>query len=210
VPTRALTVAATARLKPPQQGQVDYFDRGFPGLALRASYGGSKAWVYVYRLHGKLRRLTLGRYPAMSLADARGAWREAHRAVGKGESPASRRPVHADSFAAVADEWLKRDQAQNRSVAEVRRVLDRDVRPVWDGRLIATLGQPDPARKIDLAEKDAATRVEAVFNALAQRWGPTLIANAERTAIATLVEAGMPTKAGVVVDRQARRLSRAR
>ena len=66
MPTRALTVAATARLKPPPQGQVDHFDRGFPGLALRVSYGGSKAWVYVYRLHGKLRRLTLGRHPAMS------------------------------------------------------------------------------------------------------------------------------------------------
>lgn len=67
------------------------------------------------------------------MADARDAWREARKAVGKGESPLPRRSMHADSFAAVAEEWLKRDQAKNRSVAEVRRVLDRDVTPAWDG-----------------------------------------------------------------------------
>src|SRR5262245_13355052 len=127
MPTRALTVAAVARLKPPQQGQADYFDQGYPSLALRLSYGGAKRWIYFYRLRGgKLRRLTLGRYPAMDLAAARTAWQDARKAVGKGESPANLRPASADSFAAVADEWLKRDQADNRSHAEVKRVINRD------------------------------------------------------------------------------------
>jgi Arm DNA-binding domain len=163
VPTLALTVVATDRVKPPKQGQVDYFDHGFPGLALRVSFGGSKTWVYVYRLHNKLRRLTLGRYPAMSLADARDAWREARKAVGKGESPTPRRPVYADSFAAVADEWLKRDQAQNRSVAEVRRVLERDVKPAWDGRLISTLGRRDVIELIDgIVDRGAVTYARRV------------------------------------------------
>src|SRR5262252_4074301 len=144
MPTRALTVASVARIKPPKAGQVDYFDKGFPGLALRVSYGGGKAWVYLYRLHGgKLRRLTLGRYPGMELADARTAWQEARKAVGKGESPARRNPALADSFAAVADEWLRRDQAHNRSCNEVKRVIERDVKPEWDGRLIATINRRD-------------------------------------------------------------------
>src|SRR5215469_9257650 len=122
MPTRSLTVASVARIKPPKQGQIDYFDRGFPGLDLRVSYGGAKAWVYFYRLHGKLRRLSLGRFPAMSLEQARDAWRAARLAVDKGESPAHLRPTTADSFASVVEEWLARDQGQNRSVAEVRRV----------------------------------------------------------------------------------------
>src|SRR5438034_6492377 len=99
MPTRALTVAAVARIKPPAAGQADYFDKGFPGLALRVSYGGAKTWVYFYRLHGKLRRLTLGRVSALSLSEAREAWREARKLVDRGESPAGRRPVAADSFA---------------------------------------------------------------------------------------------------------------
>src|SRR5262249_23703804 len=109
MPARVLTVAAVARIKPPQKGQADYFDQGFPGLALRVSYGGAKSWIFFYRLRGgKLRRLTLGRYPSMDLAAARTAWQAARTAVGKGESPANLRPASADSFAAVADEWLKR------------------------------------------------------------------------------------------------------
>jgi hypothetical protein len=116
MPTRSLTAAAVERIKPPAQGQTDFFDKGFPGLALRVSYGGSKTWVYFYRLHGgKVRRLTLGRFPSMELADARTAWQDTRKAVGKGENPARRKPASADSFAAVADEWLRRDQAHNRS-----------------------------------------------------------------------------------------------
>jgi hypothetical protein len=149
MPTRSLTVAGVARVKPPRQGQVDYFDKGFPGLALRVSYGGAKVWAYFYRLHGKLRRMSLGRFPAMSLNEAREAWRAARLAVSKGESPTHVKPTTADTFAAVAEEWLRRDQAQNRSVAEVRRVIERDVRPVWGERLIAGITRRDALELID-------------------------------------------------------------
>ena len=37
-------------MKPPASGQVDVFDLGYPGFALRTSYGGSKSWVFFYRL----------------------------------------------------------------------------------------------------------------------------------------------------------------
>ena len=54
VPRRALTAAAVDRIKPPNKGQVEIFDRGYPGLALRVSYGGGKAWAMFYRRGGKL------------------------------------------------------------------------------------------------------------------------------------------------------------
>jgi integrase len=158
MPTRPLTVTSITRIKPPKAGQLDYFDRGYPGLALRVSYGGAKAWVYFYRLHGKLRRMSLGRFPGMTLTEAREAWRAARLAVSKGESPAHIRPTTADTFAAVADEWLRRDQAQNRSAAEVRRVIERDVNPVWGERLIAAIGRRDVIELIDgIADRGATT-----------------------------------------------------
>ena len=73
--------------EPPKAGQVDYFDKGYPGLVLRVSYGGARTWVYLHRLHGKLRRHTLGRWPAMTLAEAREAWRDASKLVSRGEGP---------------------------------------------------------------------------------------------------------------------------
>ena len=82
MPKKALTAASVERIKPPAKGQVDFFDQGYPGLALRVSYGGRKAWVFFYRLGGKLRRMSLGTYPALSLSELikHGAQRErAHR-----------------------------------------------------------------------------------------------------------------------------------
>ena len=158
MPTRSLTTAAVARIKPPKTGQVDHFDRGYPGLALRVSYGGARSWIFFHRLLGKLRRLSLGRFPAMSLVEAREAWRAARLAVSKGESPAHLRPTTADSFAAVAEEWLKRDQGQNRSAAEVRRVIEHDVIPVWGERLVAAISRRDALELIDgVADRGALT-----------------------------------------------------
>ena len=85
--TRTLTAAAVERIRAPATGQADHFDQGYPGLALRVSYGGAKAWVYFYRLYGKQKRLTLGRWPSMSLSGAREAWRDARKTLDKGESP---------------------------------------------------------------------------------------------------------------------------
>ena len=49
-------------------------------MALRISKGGSRSWVYLFRVHGRLRRMTLGTFPAMLLVAGlgdrlRGAWR---------------------------------------------------------------------------------------------------------------------------------------
>jgi integrase len=163
MPARSFTAAAAGRINPPKEGQTDHFDKGFPGLALRISYGGSRTWVYFYRLHGKLRRLTLGRWPSMELADAREAWRDARKLVDKGENPARARPVVADSFAAVADEWLKRDQSSNRTHDDVKRIIDRDVKPAWEGRQIATIGRRDVIELIDaIADRGAVTMARRV------------------------------------------------
>jgi integrase len=146
---RTLTATTVERIRAPSSGQTDHFDQGYPGLALRVSYGGSKSWVYFYRLFGKQKRMTLGRWPSMSLAAAREAWRNARTTIDKGESPQHQRPAAANSFAAVADEWLKRDQAHNRSCAATQRLIERCAKPVWEGRQITTIGRRDINDLID-------------------------------------------------------------
>jgi Arm DNA-binding domain len=164
MPSRALTAAAVDRIKAPARGQIDYFDKGYPGLALRVSYGGAKAWVYFFRLHGgKLRRVTLGRWPAMDLAAARGAWQEARKKVGKGENPTPRKPTPADGFAANVDRWLTKAQRDNRSFAEVKRVIDRDIRPGWEDRLVASISRRDVSELIDdIVDRGAVTLARRV------------------------------------------------
>ena len=64
-----LTDLSIRKLQAPEHGQKSYFDDSLPGFGVRISQGGSKSFVVMY---GEKRRLkTLGRYPALSLADAR-------------------------------------------------------------------------------------------------------------------------------------------
>ncbi|WP_323771763.1 tyrosine-type recombinase/integrase [Antarctobacter sp.] len=65
----SLTDLQIRRLKAPEMGQKTYYDPGLPGFGVRVSQGGSKTFVVVY---GKdRRRRSLGRYPELSLSDAR-------------------------------------------------------------------------------------------------------------------------------------------
>lgn len=143
---KALTQVAVDRLKPPASGQVEVFDRGYPGLALRLSYGGARTFVYFYRLGGRLRRMTLGTYPAISLAQAREAWRKARQDVVAGRDPSGR---SSTDFESVARDWLKRDQGKNRSASAVERVVERVLIPAWGPRPIASITRRDIRDMID-------------------------------------------------------------
>jgi len=71
MPKARLTALAVDRFKPPASGQIEYFDTHLPAFGLRISYSGTKAWIVMTRVNGKLTRITLGRHPAMSLTEAR-------------------------------------------------------------------------------------------------------------------------------------------
>ena len=74
---------------------VEYFDQRMPGLVLRVSARGTKSWNAVYRHHGRARRLTIGRYPIITLDDARARVREALCSVSRGNDPSG---VRADKL----------------------------------------------------------------------------------------------------------------
>ena len=147
MPRRALRAASAERLKPPEKGQLELFDRGYPSLSLRVSYGGEKSWYYFgYRVGaGRQRRLKLGTYPAMSLAQAREAWRMARQDVSAGRDPALvRKRAHpSTNFESVCRDWLQRDQAKNRTIREATRVVEREFLPLWGHRQIADIGRRD-------------------------------------------------------------------
>src|SRR5438132_370168 len=57
-----LTDRSLPKLAAPAKGepQVDYFDKGVPGFALRVSANGARSWIVLYRRHGRKQRVTLG------------------------------------------------------------------------------------------------------------------------------------------------------
>jgi integrase len=61
-------------LTPPERGQRSYPDDALPGFAVRVSQGGTRTFILV---HGRSRtRTTIGRYPIISLAQARSRAKE--------------------------------------------------------------------------------------------------------------------------------------
>jgi hypothetical protein len=82
-----LTELTVRALKPPERGQKDYADDAIPGLAVRVSQGGTKAFTLTYGSPRK--RLTLGRFPIISLAQAPGEGAAAPRAPHSARRPAT-------------------------------------------------------------------------------------------------------------------------
>jgi integrase len=115
--------------------QTDYFDETVPGLALRVTSKGTKAWTFLYGT--PRRRVTLGRYPSLSLAGARTAAIE----VREGRT--------AGSVAALAEVYIK-SVSGLRSAREIERRLRKDVLPVIHRR--------DVTRVIDAKSAPIAAR----------------------------------------------------
>ena len=69
MPKANLTELSVRALKAPRNGQVTYWDKSIPGFGIRVSQGGTKTFTLV---HGYRReRVSIGRYPVLSLAEAR-------------------------------------------------------------------------------------------------------------------------------------------
>ena len=89
---RKLTDRSIRNLKT-EKAQEDFYDKGFSdgSFAVRVTTSGRKSFVLFYRANGRKRRMTLGTYPAVSLAEARKKARDVLNEVFKGHDPAKQR-----------------------------------------------------------------------------------------------------------------------
>ena len=87
---KALTTKAIEAAKP-DDSRREIPDPALSGLYLVIQPSGVKSWALRYRYAGKPKKLTLGRWPVMGLADARAAASEAIEAVDHGNDPSATR-----------------------------------------------------------------------------------------------------------------------
>lgn len=155
MPRIKLTQAAVERLAQPAKGQIDYFDAAYPALALRVTQNGVRSWVYFGRVHGKLKRATLGRYPDIGLKAARILAGETAQSMLQGVNPAqAKRAARAetgdrDLVATVVRDWLARAQSKNKSLRNVTRIFERRVLPAWGERKIKSIARRDVIELVD-------------------------------------------------------------
>ena len=78
-------LTSSKRLVPVEgQKQTDFWDMALPGFGVRCSYGGRKSFQVLARVNGKLKRITIGSYPSVSLAHARDQARKIIENAAKG------------------------------------------------------------------------------------------------------------------------------
>ena len=174
---KKLTDLFVAKVAAPAKGRrVEYFDTTFPALALRITDSGHKSWSLFYRAGGRLRRWTIGSYPAFDPAAARKAASSALHRLAEGIDPGEEKRVRrnapkplADDFASVAREYLQRQVKRNTAEStfkETARILEQDVIPEWGKRPIGSILRRDVSALID---KKAASGAEVQANRILAR-----------------------------------------
>ena len=110
----------------PADKQYKLADGG--GLHLLITPAGGKLWRFKYRINGKQKALALGKYPAVRLKAARAKRDRAKELLATGTDPGmakkAARSANADTFEAVATEWL-RMKSTEWSPAHLERVSGR-------------------------------------------------------------------------------------
>lgn len=122
------------------------------GLYLLVTKSGSKLWQLKYRFDGKEKKLSLGAYPALSLADARVKREEAKAQIAKGIDPSAVKramkeaeTVQEETFEVVAREWYAKFSStwsESHAFINMSR-MKRDLFPWLGSRPIAEIKAPE-------------------------------------------------------------------
>jgi integrase len=154
----ALTDTKIRSLKPTGK-RYELPDRD--GLVLRVSQSGAMSWAVSFRvraagsaagtrvaaLAGIKRRVTLGNYPTLSLADARKRAAEIKLQAKDGTDPAAKPTVRqkADtSVASLVDRYCAAHLSRNlRSGANVEKLLRLHIVPAWGEQEVASISRAD-------------------------------------------------------------------
>lgn len=129
------------------------------GLYLEITPHGSKLWRLKYRFDGKEKRIALGAYPEVTLAQARHKRSDCRELLAQGIDPSAERKATKQAqrtegltFEALAREWFEYNAPRwaegTRGKAEL--YLQKDINPVIGARPVKTITRPE---LVDLVRK---------------------------------------------------------
>jgi hypothetical protein len=148
--TCKLTDVMVRKLKPTDK-TCKISDGG--GLFLEVAPTGGKLWRFGYRFEHKQKLLALGKYPDVSLQEARRRHGEAREQLARGIDPSAARKAEkqvgaeraSNTFEVVAKEWLNvwGRATVNTTVEHAEARLRNDILPLLGGKPIASITTPD-------------------------------------------------------------------
>ena len=181
--TNQLTAKKVQNAKP-QEIEGILKDCRYPdgeGLYLLATAKGGKLWRYNYSMNSKKYVLPLGKYPSLSLKDARDAHKEARNKIAKGINPVEEKRAKKkaeklkdkSSFKEVSEEFLKKQEGNlaPTTLKKHQRALERDFYPFIGNKPIYEIERGDLvkiAKKIQ--DRGALETAHRLLNLCGQIW----------------------------------------
>ncbi|CAI3947185.1 Integrase/recombinase [Commensalibacter communis] len=161
----------------PKDNNYKLYD--FEGLHILVKKNGSKLWHMDYRFAGKPNVYTIGKYPLVSLAQARIEKDKARKLIAKNIDPNKEKKRHQlthvdNNFEAIAKKWfgIKKTLWKEKHATSVWRSLERCIFPYIGKVAVNDIDTPLILSVIQKIEKNGATdtahrvrqRVESIFN----------------------------------------------
>jgi integrase len=147
-----LTDRAVQAAKPRRDGKIRYLSDAFaPGLKIAVLPTGAKPWIAQPRLFGRQIKLTFGHFPDMPLVVARERARAAFCDIAAGIDPRVKRDREraalarelADTFATVADEFLRRHVAGLKSAVACTALVRNELIPALGKKPVTAITRRD-------------------------------------------------------------------
>lgn len=140
---------------------------------------GAKSFQWRGRIDGKPTKKTLGRFPAMSLTEARDAVGEIQMARDKGEAAVivfgAPEPEQGMTLTEAFELYMEREGDTRKTAQEKRRIFEKDVKPTLGDKAISAITEDDLADVIAAKLSVGATMSNRVHSELSRlfRWSIT-------------------------------------
>ena len=179
--------------------RFEVFDALVPGLAVRVSASGRKSFTLYYRHQGRMRRLGLGRYPDVLLEKARKIATQHRGRIYDGADPAGDKQAeqahNEQTVQALYDLYRTNHEKTLRSWSEVRRIMEREVLPVWRHRRVVDLHRRDIRELVERKARTAPIQANRVL----QRISAMLSFAVDRIGLNRIRRGGSRSRAGNAV-----------
>ncbi|MDU8945943.1 tyrosine-type recombinase/integrase [Ovoidimarina sediminis] len=118
----------------PGPKRLDVYDQALTGFGVRVSTSGRKTWFCSTRVNGRMKRMKIGTYPALSLADAREHAKATLRDIQLGVEPTATTPALGDVVPQFIELYAR---PRNRGWREQQRLLEQK----WCGLFTTPIDQ---------------------------------------------------------------------
>jgi integrase len=176
-----ITQKLIAKLSPPPSGNLIEYDSEIPGFGVRITASGAVAFVLNYRIHGRERRYTIGRYPELTATAARERALQLRGRVLDGHDPLEEREQDRTepTLGDLATQYLEQYAATHKrptSIRNDRQMIEKIIVPKLGKHRLKSIGKKD-IESLHAALKTTpfhANRVLALLSkmfTLAVQWG---------------------------------------